>query len=110
MIENYFKSTLAPEEMKEEFLTVPPCAMKTEFTAQEIEGIAKRLNTKKAPGPDKLRAEFIKNAPFQPSKKLQIFSILQQQQEISQRQFFTACYTQYKSQGRNKDLQRIYVL
>ena len=34
------------------------------FTALEIEALAKKLNNDKAPGPDKLKAEFIKHAPM----------------------------------------------
>ena len=63
VIEDYFRSTLAPEDMKNEFLTVPPCPMRIKFTSDEIEKLAKRLNTDKAAGPDKLKSEFIKNAP-----------------------------------------------
>ena len=50
--------------MESEFLTVPPCKMKKEFTAKEIEKLASKLNTDKAPGPDNLKAEYIKNAPL----------------------------------------------
>ena len=49
--------------MKEEFLEIAPCKMRVEFTAAEIEGLAKRLNNNKAAGPDQLKAEFIKYAP-----------------------------------------------
>ena len=64
IIQQYFKDTLAPEEMKTEYLTVPPCAMTKEFTASGIQLIAKKLNNDKAAGPDKLKAEFIKYAPM----------------------------------------------
>ena len=73
IIENYFKSTLAPEDMQHEFLSAPPCPMNIKFTAEEIQKIAKRLNTDKAQGPDRLQAEMIKNAPlttFQENKSV----------------------------------------
>ena len=41
IIEEYFKRTLAPANMTEEFLSIPPCAMTTKFTSQEIKTIAK---------------------------------------------------------------------
>ena len=63
IIEGYFKSTLAPEDKKDNFLEVPPQEMRHKFTAKEIKDISKRLNTGKASGPDKLKAELIKNAP-----------------------------------------------
>lgn len=44
IIETYFKETLAPEKMEEEFLSVPPCEMTNKFTAKEIKQLAKRLN------------------------------------------------------------------
>ena len=50
--------------MEDQILTVPPCPMKRKFTALEIEALAKKLNNDKAPGPDKLKAEFIKHAPM----------------------------------------------
>ena len=49
--------------MESEHLNVPPCPMKQEFTEKEIATLAKKLNNEKAPGPDKLKAEFIKHAP-----------------------------------------------
>ena len=63
IIESYFKKTLAPENLKEEFLEIEPCPMIKKFTGDEIASIAKRLSNDKAAGPDKLQAEFIKNAP-----------------------------------------------
>ena len=60
VIESYFKSTLAPEDIKSEYISVPPCEMKRQFTADEIEAVAKRLNNDNAAGPDKLKAEFIR--------------------------------------------------
>ena len=54
VIEEYFKKTLAPESMKDEFLDCQPCAMRTPFTAEEIESISKRLGSDKAAGPDSL--------------------------------------------------------
>ena len=76
VIEEYFKSTLAPIEMEDEFLTVPPCEMKKKFTADEIESLAKRLNIDKAAGPDKLKAEFIKYAPKSTYQQIaEIFNI-----------------------------------
>ena len=65
VIQGYFQKTLAPEDMEEEFLSVPPCDMKNKFTAKEIQKIAKRLNNNKAAGPDKLHAEYIKHAPIE---------------------------------------------
>ena len=62
--EEYFKATLSPPEMKEEFLEIAPCKMRVQFTATEIQGLAKRLNNNKAAGPDQLRAELIKYAPL----------------------------------------------
>ena len=50
--------------MENEYISVPPCAMKRKFTAGEIEKVAKRLNDDKAAGPDELMAEFIKHAPM----------------------------------------------
>ena len=73
VIEDYFKETLAPQDMETEFLTVPPCKMTKEFTAKEIQKLSNKLNTDKAPGPDKLKCEFIKNAP--PSTHQQIADI-----------------------------------
>ena len=64
IIEEYFRNTLAPQDMEDQILTVPPCPMKRKFTALEIEALAKKLNNDKAPGPDKLKAEFIKHAPM----------------------------------------------
>ena len=64
IIEEYFKATLSPPEMKEEFLEIAPCKMRVQFTVTEIQGLAKRLNNNKAAGPDQLRAEFIKYAPL----------------------------------------------
>ena len=63
IIEEYFKATQSPHEMKEEFLEIAPCKMRVQFTATEIQGLAKRLNNNKAASPDQLRAEFIKYAP-----------------------------------------------
>ena len=63
-IERYFKKTLSPPHMENEFLNVPPTKMTKKFTAFEIQRIAKRLGNDKAAGPDKLAAEFIKNAPL----------------------------------------------
>ena len=63
IIEEYFKRTLAPANMTDEFLSTSPCAMTTKFTAQEIKTIAKKLGNDKAAGPDGLQAEFIKYAP-----------------------------------------------
>ena len=60
VIEDYFKSTLAPEETKEEIMEVPPCKMKKEFSADEIKKLAQRLNNDKASGPDQLKVEYIK--------------------------------------------------
>ena len=65
VIQDYFQKTLAPEEMEDEFLSVPPCDMKEKFNAEEIQRIAKRLNNNKAAGPDKLHAEYIKHAPLE---------------------------------------------
>jgi hypothetical protein len=64
IIEEYFKTTLSPPEMKEELLKINPCKMRSEFTATEIQELAKRLNNNKAAGPDQLKAEFIKYAPL----------------------------------------------
>ena len=64
IIERYFKKTLAPDDMNNEFLTVPPCKMKEKFTPEEVQKIAKRLNNNKASGPDRLQAEYIKYAPL----------------------------------------------
>ena len=63
IIKEYLKRTLAPANMTDEFLSTPPCAMTTKFTAQEIKTIAKKLGNDKAAGPDGLQAEFIKYAP-----------------------------------------------
>ena len=63
IIEDYFKKTLAPENMKDQFLVSEPCTMSKKFTAEEIGSIAQRLSNDKAAGPDKLQAEFIKHAP-----------------------------------------------
>ena len=63
VIEEYFKETLAPDDMKEEFLNVPPQEMSQKFTANEIQKLAKKLNNDKACGPDQLHAEYIKHAP-----------------------------------------------
>ena len=65
VIQNYFTKTLAPKDMEDEFLSVPPCDMKEKFSAEEIQKIAKRLNNSKAAGPDKLHAEYIKHAPIE---------------------------------------------
>ena len=64
IIEEYFKETLAPNNMKEEILNVPPEAMAQKFTANEIQKVAKKLNNDKACGPDQLHAEYIKHAPL----------------------------------------------
>ena len=63
VIEQYFKETLAPDNMKEEFLNVPPHEMIKKFTKDEIQNHAKKLNNDKACGPDEIHAEFIKHAP-----------------------------------------------
>ena len=63
IIEEYFKKTLAPLHMENEFLDSPPCQMTTPFTAEEIKSIVKRLGNDKAAGPDKIQAEFLKYAP-----------------------------------------------
>ena len=65
VIQDYFQKTLAPGDMEDEFLSVPPCDMQEKFTAEEIQRIAKRLNNNKAAGPDKLHAEYIKHAPIE---------------------------------------------
>lgn len=59
IIENHFKTTLSPPEMKEEFIEITPCQMRIPFTAAEIQCLAKRLNNNKAAGPDHLKAEII---------------------------------------------------
>ena len=63
IIEEYFKETLSPETMKDEFLQVPPQEMSQKFTTNEIQALAQRLNNDKACGPDNLHAEYIKHAP-----------------------------------------------
>ena len=65
VIQGYFQKTLAPADMEDEFLSVPPCEMEKKFTAEEIQKIAQKLNNNKAPGPDKLHAEYIKHAPLE---------------------------------------------
>ena len=52
IIEEYFKETLAPKEMEDEFMAIPPCEMKSKFTAKEIKKLAQRMNNNKASGPD----------------------------------------------------------
>ena len=69
IIEKYFKKTLAPQTMTDEFLSTPPCPMTKKFTAQEIKAIAKRLGNDKAAGSDRLQAEFIKHAPSPYTKR-----------------------------------------
>ena len=72
----YFKSTLAPEDMKEEYLSIPPCEMSNKFTSEEIQKLAKRLNNNKASGSDELHAEFIKHAPLTTFQEIaEIFNI-----------------------------------
>ena len=63
IIEEYFKKTLAPLHMQDEYLDSPPCKMATPFTAAEITSIVKRLGNDKAAGPDRIQAEFLKYAP-----------------------------------------------
>ena len=48
IIEEWFKATLSPPEMKEEFLEIAPCKMRVQFTVTEIQGLAKRLKWGKA--------------------------------------------------------------
>ena len=64
VIEEYFRETLAPTEMKDEFMNVPPCEMTQKFTAEEIQKLTRRLNNNKACGSDNLNAEYIKHAPL----------------------------------------------
>ena len=64
VIGEYFKKTLAPDNMKDQFISPPPCPMIKKFTAEEIKSIAQRLGNNKAAGPDQLHAEFIKHAPM----------------------------------------------
>ena len=63
IIEDYFKKTLAPPEMENEFASFPPTPMRKPFTADEIKATVKKLGNDKAAGPDKIQAEFIKYAP-----------------------------------------------
>ena len=61
--------------MESEFLTVPPCKITKEFTANEIQKLENKLNIDKAPGPDKLKSEFIKKMPLhQHINRLQTFT------------------------------------
>ena len=57
IIEDYFKKTLAPLNMKDEFLSTPPCPMSKKFAEEEIQSMTKIL------GNDRLQAEFTKYAP-----------------------------------------------
>ena len=43
-------------------MAIPPCEMKSKFTAIEIKKRSQRLNNNKASGPDQLNAEYIKHA------------------------------------------------
>ena len=43
-------------------MAIPPCEMKSKFTAIEIKKLSQRLNNNKASGPDQLNAEYIKHA------------------------------------------------
>jgi len=70
-ITEYFES-LFNKENEEKLDTVNPVEMKKPFTIEEVKHAVKSLKNNKAPGPDNLSAELIKNSPDELLEKIAI--------------------------------------